>query len=169
MKKINNKGFSLVELLAVITILGILAGGAIVAYSKYKAKAKVQAYDTLAKSSMQAMEEYMMDHPNTTDPVTINTLYYEQYLERPTDASSSENECVGNVTAEHVPAPITDKKLDTYKYTINICCANYEYQYEYTPGNDEMPKKKMTETDTPTACSSIKTTTEAEKATQETP
>ena len=62
----NNKGFSMVELLAVIVILGILFGIGMQAYSKYREKAKQQGYDTMAKSASHAAEEYKMEHPAAT-------------------------------------------------------------------------------------------------------
>ena len=86
----NKKGFSLVELLGTITIMGILMGLAITAYSRYINGTRKKAYETLVQSSISAMEEYIVDHPTATT-VTINDLYEKDYLERPTDPSSSEN------------------------------------------------------------------------------
>lgn len=50
--------YTLVEILTVIVILGILFAVGITAYSKYKDKARIQGYDTMAKSASQAASEY---------------------------------------------------------------------------------------------------------------
>ena len=44
MKKINNKGFTLVEVLGAIVILGILMGIAVASYSVYRDKANTTSY-----------------------------------------------------------------------------------------------------------------------------
>lgn len=163
MIKINRKGFTLVELLATITILGILSITAVIAYSKYKEKAKKQVYDTLAKSSMNAMEEYLMDNPAETASVTINKLFYEQYLERPADATDYSKECAGLVEATATTVTPTDKKLDIYDYTVTICCNNYEYQYNYKHDSDNEEKIEINDS---SICSVIKSTTAEEKAAQ---
>ena len=59
MKKVNNKGFSLVEILAAIVILGVLMTLAANAYNVYKKDARQQAYDTMAKTATTAAENYM--------------------------------------------------------------------------------------------------------------
>ena len=70
----KNKGFTLVEILTVIVILGILFAVGITAYSKYKDKARIQGYDTMAKSASQAASEYRMDHPDN-----LVQKYYDNY------------------------------------------------------------------------------------------
>ena len=59
----NNKGFTFVEILAVIVLIGILSSIAIIGVSRYRENAKNKDYEALAKSSYNAMEEYMMKHP----------------------------------------------------------------------------------------------------------
>jgi type IV pilus assembly protein PilA len=48
-KKLNKKGFTLIELIVVIAILGILAAIAIPAYSQYKTNATKAANEAAAK------------------------------------------------------------------------------------------------------------------------
>jgi len=49
MKKLNKKGFSMVELLAVITILGILSTISIISVQRILARAKEEFYDKQRK------------------------------------------------------------------------------------------------------------------------
>ena len=127
-KKKKQKGFSLVELLAVIAILGILSGLAIGAYSRYKDKARQEAYDTLVKSSISAAESYLMDHPGTTD-VNFDTLVNNQYLENSKDAYDNASDCVG--TVRMTPDTNTeDDQLVKNKFIVDVCCANGNYQYD---------------------------------------
>ena len=62
MKKLNNKGFSLVEILAAIAILAILMMVATQSYNTYKKQARQQAYDTMAKSTTIAATNYLMEN-----------------------------------------------------------------------------------------------------------
>lgn len=124
----NKKGFSLVELLGTITIMGILMGLAITAYSRYINGTRKKAYETLVQSSISAMEEYIVDHPTATT-VTINDLYEKDYLERPTDPSSSENICDGKVTRTTTGAGGESSILPDENYTVVLCCINYNYTF----------------------------------------
>ena len=99
--KLNNKGFTFVEILAVIVIIGLLTGLAIVGVSKYKEQAKNKDYEALAKSSYNAMEEYIMAHPYETK-ASLETLEKLHLLSNRKDPGSKENDCTGTVKTEKI-------------------------------------------------------------------
>ena len=122
----NRNGFTLIEILAVIAILGILMGIGLQAYDRYTTKARNEAYDTLAKSSMQAAEEYLFDHPSTTE-VNFDTLVLDRYLNNADDPSDNTNQCEGTVriTTENENGAISKNH-----YIVDMCCVNGNYQYD---------------------------------------
>ena len=131
----NKKGFTLVELLGTMAIIGMLAGLAIGAYSSYIHSTRTKAYQTLVKSSISAMEEYIVDNPSATT-ATINDLYEKEYLERPTDPVDASKLCDGKVTRTTTNDPSnTTKILPDEKYTVVLCCENYYYTFPNN-GND---------------------------------
>lgn len=131
----NNKGFSLVELLAVVVILGILSGVAVIAYSRYSDRAKVQAFDTLASSAASAAEEYIFDHPGA-DEVSLADLVEQQYLENIKDAGDKSKDCSGKVKITSPEESGDGETLDEYKYEVYLCCTLYNYKYTY-PGKSK--------------------------------
>lgn len=106
MKKRSKKGFTLVELLAVIVILGILLTIATTAVIKNINKSKENARYVAAKELVEFAEAYMS--VKNTNEVTVSSLYDEGYLE---DNSTN---------------PITGKNdLISYKDYITVYKSNY--------------------------------------------
>ena len=136
MKHFNNKGFSLIELLAVVAILGILFGLGVQAYSAYIDQSRNKAYLTLVQSGETAMNNYLVDHSSVTQ-MTYAELYEQEYLERPTDPGNKIQMCKGRVTVTTTKG--TGKALDTYTYTTDVCCTNYIYRFT----NNRKVKQKL--------------------------
>ena len=91
----NNKGFSLVELLAIITILGLIMGIAIPAYQQYVTKTRNEAYKNLVTTSRTAAQNRFMDEGlefggSTCKRYNIVTdLYQSGYMDKPSDPSNN--------------------------------------------------------------------------------
>ena len=138
MKRINKKGFSLVEILAAIAILGILMSIATTAYNRYKRQARQQAYDTMAKSSITAAKNYMMDNVQQKY-ITFDTLLDQEYIDTLQDPRYKEEQCSGIVINKVIQGQ-TQKQLDVVFQKVKLCCKNYKYQYDYT-GDDVVVTK----------------------------
>ncbi len=61
MKKTNNKGFSLVELIIVVAIMAILIGVLAPQYIKYVERSRVAADENIADSVMNAVQSALAD------------------------------------------------------------------------------------------------------------
>ena len=138
MKKLNNKGFSLVEILAAIAILAILMAIASTAYNRYKRHARQQAYDTMAKSTTTAAKNYMMENVKQKY-ITFEALLDQEYIDTLQDPRYREEECTG-IVINKVMQGQTQKQLDVLFQKVKLCCKNYKYQYDYT-GDDVVVTK----------------------------
>ena len=131
MKKNNDKGFSLVELLGVILILGILITAAVMAYGRYNKKSKQQSYDTMAKSVTSSVEEYMMDNGEVSR-LRISELVNGNYLKQTEDPGRRGKTCDGNVKVIHQESD--DSSLNENSYVVRLCCHNYKMEYSFPEG-----------------------------------
>ena len=84
----NNKGFTLIEILAVIVLLGMLMSIALVSLSKYVEKSKLNTYLTIAKEYMEiasieiAKQELVVRDTNTVYYIHINNLEAEDDISK---------------------------------------------------------------------------------------
>ena len=130
----NNKGFTLVEILAVVVILSIIAVTAVVAYNKYLNDTRNKDYDFMAKSAAHAASEYAMDHIGIRK-VTFKELYEGEYLEYPQDPLDKGRMCNGTVEIKNTE---NYDGLDTEKYDVTVCCANFSYKYHFPGGSKQI-------------------------------
>lgn len=131
MKKLNKKGFSLIELLATIAILGILMSVAVGAVTIYLNKSREQAMDTIASTSYDGMVNYMMEKNILLNPkgednseltINIDVLFQEQYIEKPIDPYNKGTTCKGTVTVTNETSSSTTG-LDDYRYKVEVRCS----------------------------------------------
>lgn len=77
----NEKGLTLVELLAVIVILGIIAAIAVPSIGNIVENSRVKAIKADALMVLSAAEMYYIDNPDATSPVTIKALKDAGFLD----------------------------------------------------------------------------------------
>ena len=126
----NRKGFTMVELLAVITIMGILAGIGVVSIQRAQDKARVDFYKSQRSSLTSAATNYLNDHKNKypkyvgqTTNIYLQDLQSGKYIGEFTDHSKAANSCQAtSPDGTHVVVLRTDVNKFKY-YTVLKCNA----------------------------------------------
>lgn len=138
MKKINKKGFSMVELLAVITILGILAAISIVSVQRILEKAKDEYYQKQKNNLIMATQSYMKaskeNQPKVLGQVMsiyLKDLLKNKYIDKLVDYSKK-------------PCDVDNTYVDVFYHDMN---EDYEYTaYLKCPGYSDPTSTKLSPT-----------------------
>ena len=87
-RKINQKGFTLTEILATIVILGIILAIAVPSYNSLSKKFEKEYYDKLEGSILAAAKSYWKDNPDNrpkeyleSGHITLNDLITNKYID----------------------------------------------------------------------------------------
>lgn len=127
MKKTNNKGFSLVELIIVVAIMAILIGVLAPQYIKYVEKSRISADENIADSLLTAVQSALADEDYESTLLGGETvvLSYQPAGTKGVVASAT----LKPAMEEYFGANYEDKRLKskTYKdkgpYTITVTAA----------------------------------------------
>ena len=136
----NNKGFTLVELLATLTILGIIMGIAIPAVYTHVGKSRQQAIDTLVKTTYEAAQTKFSKEASDNNlatyqsEYTLNKLYEDGFMDKPIDPTDEKSMCEGNVKITSPNNTENATSLEDYEYLVSIQC--------HSPYNDIIVKFK---------------------------
>lgn len=156
--KLNKKGFTLVEILAAVAIMGILMGVAVAGVTKYLEKARQESYAAMESSAHAAAQNYIQKHSSVVPAssgitknsssaevsaflddtskykkISVQTLVDEGFLPKLEDPASKDFTCNGNVYVTKIKG--TGSALDTYVYLVQIKCEDYESYHEIQKTN----------------------------------
>lgn len=125
MKK-NNKGFTLIEMLGVVILLGILGTIAVAGTSKYLEQSRKKSFLLMSQSIYEAAQNcqtqgkcstgtYYADTTNTN-----NNLIKMGYLEELKNPKSSQPNCTASVQITEIGTSDTEYKK--YNYSVSLKC-----------------------------------------------
>ncbi|EPI4300562.1 pilin, partial [Neisseria gonorrhoeae] len=110
------KGFTLIELMIVIAIVGILAAVALPAYQDYTARAQVSEAILLAEGQKSAVTEYYLNHGewpenNTSAGVASSDKIKGKYVK---EVEVAKGVVTATMKSDGVNKEIKDKKLSLW-------------------------------------------------------
>ncbi len=125
----NNKGFSLIEMLAAVAILGILGTIAVISTTKYLESTRYKSYVMMSKSTAEAMENCII-HGNNSECRHTTTLYSVKtdyllengYLKDLKNPRSGHANCTGEVKV--IPSTENNETIN-YQYEVTLNCPGF--------------------------------------------
>ena len=129
--KTNKRGFTVVELLVVLVILGILITLAYISVSKYLNQARSTTYEDFEKNITSGVTNYLIDHTGSIPDegeslvVDVEKLVCEGYVDDLQDPRESARTCNLESYAIVKRNNDTSSNMDI-EYSACLKCSNYE-------------------------------------------
>lgn len=129
--KTNKRGFTVVELLVVLVILGILITLAYMGVSRYLNQARSTTYEDFEKNITSGVTNYLIDHtgsiPNEGESLVVDVekLVCEGYIEDLQDPRESSKTCNLDSYAIVKRNNDTSSNMDI-EYSACLKCSGYE-------------------------------------------
>lgn len=144
----NKKGFTMVELLAVIVLLGVLGTIGVVATNKYLVQSREKSYRILSQTIYEAYENCAIEGncelPAPGDALKCTSdnlkklLVDKRYLENLKNPYNGHEDCTGTITVSAGNNP-TYKDYIKYTYKVELICPGIK-KVDYTWPNDKQRK-----------------------------
>ena len=141
--KRNNRGFTLIEILAAVTILAIISGIAVISVNRYAISTKKKLYQNMEKSVCDAAKNYIMTESledevkeSLEKGVTIEAkdLMKAKYLEDLVDPNNKSVSCRANVNVKLNNKSADGEGLIEYVYYVKLRCKGYESNTGFAEG-----------------------------------
>ncbi|MDD6579751.1 MAG: prepilin-type N-terminal cleavage/methylation domain-containing protein [Lachnospiraceae bacterium] len=130
-RTLNNKGFSLIELIVVIAIMAILVGALAPQYMKFVERSRKSTDVQNVAAIKSALEVYAAD-----PMVTTNALTNGKVTITTTEEAVSGSNATGNGNAALAAAGISNLVLKSTKWptaTAGTYCTSYSLEYTVSP------------------------------------
>ncbi len=129
----NKKGFTMVELLAVIIILGILMSLAYMGVSQYLRRARNATYEDFEENIKTGATNYLLDHTGSIPDVgksiviDVSKLICEGYIEELQDPHSPTSGGTCNLNSYAIVTREADTSSNMMvEYDACLSCSNYK-------------------------------------------
>lgn len=116
----NNKGFSLIEMLAAVVILGILGTIVVVGTTKYIKQSRDKAYIVMSQSIYEAAMNCQTKGDCTVRTYNTDNLISMGYLDSLKNPISKNEDCSGRVEIVEKESSATEYKK--YQYKVSLGC-----------------------------------------------
>ena len=126
MKYKNNKGFTLIEILAAVVILGIISTVAVPAVYKYVTKTRNFSYDNMYKTVFDAVKNYRIDNSDDSATYTkddINNFVELNYLDPLIDPVDKSKTFSSDVYVTECRNSTDSTVLKDHEYTVKLSCS----------------------------------------------
>lgn len=122
----NSKGFTLIEMLAVVVILGVLGTIAVVGTTKYIKGSRNKAYIIMSESVYEAaMNGQTNGKYGAGISINTNKLIQDGYLDELKNPISKNNDCFGNVKIIE-SSNSNNSEYKKYQYKVTLECPGLE-------------------------------------------